>query len=786
MFRKLFKRKPRLEAAQAEDRIAALQALADDDQSAFARLFRADSDADVRLAALARLTDPGALAEGLEDRDLAAQVAERVVAVYGDDGPAEVTNHPRVRYTALAQARTAEAAIRAAQRIADLADRAQALAANPTAQLRLAVIEATWAPEALAEFEKVARSSDKSVLRVARDRLAQLRTAKAERGRQDGEIDKLVGAATALADDDPHYDARRDAIERDWTGLLDAVAATDGQLARFGVVTRDLDAVRRRFPARRVVARTVEVDTTAAFEPLLAEASALGEAVATTLAAGLSEEAVGQLKESADELAARWNSTADAQPPSEEISARFWEAMSTHGARRAIVETALGLAGEAGSLLDRDLPDVEAADAKPVYALRSDIDRHREAVETLIARYAWPDDLPVPAALTGLHERVHALGQAAARCDTIVADIRAAVTDGLAVLRDCVERGAVHEAVEQDRTLRDLVKRLPRADAQSFNADLLTIGGRVRELRDWRAYAVRPRREELCRQIEELAEKPLDIHAQAEAVKALRAQWNELGSGDTRRDRELRKQFDRSAERAFEPCRVYFKEQAARRSFNLEQRKAIVAALDEYVVDNDWTHADWRGVEKVLRQARAEWRHYHPVDRKVARDLTARFEELAGQIHGRLKDEWERNIALKEDIVAEATEVEESGKPATAKADAIKALQRQWKEVGPLPRRADQRLWKLFRAQCDAVFEARNDVRDRANQRMRIVDDANALINELERRVDIDPSLDRYIIADYERRLEELGALPKDIKRRADATLQHADRIAVERQNQRS
>ena len=786
MFRKLFKRKPRLEADEAEDRIAALADLTADDQPAIARLFADDSDPDVRLAALARLTDPDALAAGLEDPALKGQVAQRVLAAVGDDDNAALRRHPLVQHTALARAETAQAAVTAARQIDDASARAKALAANPNAQLRQAVVEATWEPDALVEIERVARGSDKSVLRLARDRLAELKTASMDRDRQDAEIDKMLATAAALRDDDPHYDARRDAIERDWSSLLDTVRTTDELLARFGVVTRDVDASRRRFPARRIVTRTVEVDTGAAFEPLLAEATALHDAVADVLAGGVTPESVAALKDSAGALAAKWNATADAQPPSEEMSAQFRAAMAAHSSRVDVAERCIELADDAAALLDQKIPDTEASDAKPVYALRNSIDRQHGEIDALIARYDWPEGVPVPPVLAALRERQQVLERAAAQCDTLVVGITDEVTEALDALRDCVDRGAVHEAVERDRALRDLVKRLPRAQAQSFGADLQDIGGRVRELRDWRAYAVRPKREALCRQIEELADTPLDVHAQAEAVRTLRAQWNELGSGDTRRDRELKKEFDRSAERAFEPCRIYFKEQAARRSFNLEQRKAIVSALDDYVANNDWDHADWRGVEKVLRQARAEWRHYHPVDRKVARELAARFETLAGDIHGRLKGQWDRNIEAKEEIVAAATEVQESGDPATVKADAIKALQRRWKEVGPLPRRADQRLWKLFRAQCDAVFDARNEVRDRHSQRQRTVADANALINELERRVDIDPSLDRNTIAQYERRLHDLGSLPNDVQRRADAMLQHADRVAVERQNRRA
>ena len=211
--------------------------------------------------------------------------------------------------------------------------------------------------------------------------------------------------------------------------------------------------------------------------------------------------------------------------------------------------------------------------------------------------------------------------------------------------------------------------------------------------------------------------------------------------------------------------------------------KPIVTALEGYVADNDWEQPDWRGVERVLRQARAEWRQYHPVDRKSGRELTAHFEQLADDIHGRLKLEWERNIALKEEIVAQAMQVRESGDRVTDQAESMKALQRRWKSVGPLPRRADQRLWKQFREQCDAVFEARTVVRDRHVQRQQTIADAEALITELERRVEIDPSLDRNMIADYERRLHDLGTIPKELARRADEILRDADRIVVSRQS---
>ena len=44
-----------------------------------------------------------------------------------------------------------------------------------------------------------------------------------------------------------------------------------------------------------------------------------------------------------------------------------------------------------------------------------------------------------------------------------------------------------------------------------------------------------------------------------------------------------------------------------------------------------------------------------------------------------------------------------------ATADALKALQAEWKTVGPAPRREEQAVWERFRAACNAFFTRRQD-----------------------------------------------------------------------------
>ena len=786
MFRKLFQRKPRLDADDPNDRIAAVAGLAANDQDAFARVLLNDGDRQVRLASLARLTKPEPLLAALADGDMAEAATQRLLAIIDASTPAAVRNHPSLLRAALVYAEDGDAALAAAARIEDVEARAAALADSARAEVRRTIGEAAWQPDFLAELAKSMRGRDKSVHRLASDRLALLKQANAERCQEDAKTDSIVAAAEALRDDDPHYDARRDTLERNWQQHLQALAETDGKLARFGVVAHDLNAIRSRFPVRRQPPKTErKAGIAEIYEPLLEQARALAEAIGAHLAAQSPAQGIAELQAKADALDDDWRLQFAEHPPGEAFSARFDERMALVRARLRMAERGASLAAEAAELLKQEVADAATASVDALHALCQSVRRQQADVERLLNRCQWPEDLPTPAHVAALDERRGALAAARQSAEARLAQLAEEIAAAIAELKGRMEDGALHDAVESDQRLRQMVRHLPPEMARPLNAELAGVVQQLRDLRDWRNFAEAPKRLALCEQVEQLAAQALPAHEQAKAVKALRQQWNELGVVDDRKSRELRKRFDHAAERAFEPCREHFKEQAQQRSFNLQQRQAIVAALEEFLAANDWDNADWNGVEKVLRQARSEWRQYHPTDLKAGRDLAKRFEQIADEIHGLLKEERERNIECKEALVGDAAKIRESGLPATEKADALKEVQRRWKEVGPTPRQADQRLWKQFRAECDVVFEARNLVRDQRAMRRRTIEEAESLISELGRRVDLDPILDRSTVADYEHRFEELGSLPNEVRRRADAVLRHAERSLVGRQARR-
>jgi hypothetical protein len=109
----------------------------------------------------------------------------------------------------------------------------------------------------------------------------------------------------------------------------------------------------------------------------------------------------------------------------------------------------------------------------------------------------------------------------------------------------------------------------------------------------------------------------------------------------------------------------------------------------------------WREAADVPRaHAEALWRRF-----KTAHDLVrARCEAHVAARAETLRDNLARRIALCEraEALADSTSWLET-------AEAIKALQNEWKTIGPVPRGSEKAVWERFRQPCDRFFTRRNE-----------------------------------------------------------------------------
>lgn len=134
-------------------------------------------------------------------------------------------------------------------------------------------------------------------------------------------------------------------------------------------------------------------------------------------------------------------------------------------------------------------------------------------------------------------------------------------------------------------------------------------------------------------------------------------------------------------------------------------------------------------MQKTLETAREVFRSYSPVDRAAHKDTQERFRDICDAVYSHLKAEYDRNLAAKSALVEDAAALAEADDLVDV-VDRVKELQQQWKEIGITPRAPDQKYWRQFRSQCDAVFarldEQRTERKAELNGR---VTEAEVLVN---------------------------------------------------------
>lgn len=236
---------------------------------------------------------------------------------------------------------------------------------------------------------------------------------------------------------------------------------------------------------------------------------------------------------------------------------------------------------------------------------------------------------------------------------------------------------------------------------------LQQLDAKLNDLKDWKAFSVAPKRDELMGEIESLVGSTLEPVALARWIRDVQQQWRTLGKGAGENlTAEWQQRFTDAANRAYEPCHVFFAAQAEERRANLERRTTLVERLAAFSANQAEQGADWRLVIQVLREARREWRRYSPVDRAAAAPVQERFDALWAALQASIEAEYTRNAEAKRTLIERAAAllaVADTGKAI----DEIRQLQRRWKVVGLVPREQDEPLWEAFREHCDAVFQRR-------------------------------------------------------------------------------
>jgi hypothetical protein len=239
-----------------------------------------------------------------------------------------------------------------------------------------------------------------------------------------------------------------------------------------------------------------------------------------------------------------------------------------------------------------------------------------------------------------------------------------------------------------------------------LSRQLQQLDEKLNELKQWKDYAVAPKRLELIAEMEALIGSTEAPKVLADRIKSLQQDWRTISKGIVSEAPQEWERFHHASQAAYQPCREYFEAQAKLRQLNLDKRDAVLKRLLAFETTQNAENPDWRLLANVLTEAPNEWRRYFPVDRDAGRAVQEGFDASMGRLQVKLDAWYERNVADKQSLIKRARHLltQEGGREAI---EAMKRLQMLWKETGPVPGAQSQSLWNEFREVCDSVYQKR-------------------------------------------------------------------------------
>lgn len=281
----------------------------------------------------------------------------------------------------------------------------------------------------------------------------------------------------------------------------------------------------------------------------------------------------------------------------------------------------------------------------------------------------------------------------------------------------------------------------------------------------------------LCELAEELLLEPSIVKA-FKTLQKHHEQWREIGPVPREQKDELWARFKEVTTEINRKHQEFYEGLKMDQRKNLDAKTLLCDKAEEVANRVIGSHKEWNISSKEILELQKVWRTIGFAPKKDNQRIYQRFRAACDLYFNRkrdfylhLKDELNVNLQQKIDLCvkAEALQNSQEWKKTT---DELIAIQRHWKEIGPVPRKVSDELWVRFRAACDRFFNQKSahfESKDTAQL------DNLKLKEELIQRVK-----DYQSVKDNDKNLEQIRAFQKEWSEIGHVPYKHKDHVQEE------
>ncbi|PKP48971.1 MAG: DUF349 domain-containing protein [Bacteroidetes bacterium HGW-Bacteroidetes-11] len=219
---------------------------------------------------------------------------------------------------------------------------------------------------------------------------------------------------------------------------------------------------------------------------------------------------------------------------------------------------------------------------------------------------------------------------------------------------------------------------------------------------------------QLCGKAEELLLETSIIKS-FKNLQQYHEEWKEIGPVPQDKKDELWDRFRSATEKINERRREYYNEMQEGLEQNLAAKTILCEKAEQLITTEFDSIKAYQDATNQITELLQIWKSLGPAPKKQNNEIWARFKtsldaffNAKKEFYNKLKEQQMHNYNLKLDLCVQAEALRASTDWRNTTRELIN-MQNEWKNIGPVPRKQSDKIWKRFRAACDEFFATKTE-----------------------------------------------------------------------------
>ena len=200
-----------------------------------------------------------------------------------------------------------------------------------------------------------------------------------------------------------------------------------------------------------------------------------------------------------------------------------------------------------------------------------------------------------------------------------------------------------------------------------------------------------------------------DWHDKTEEILALQTKWKTIGFAPQKMNTKIFERFRTACDDFFRRKSEHFKSLKGNMNVNLEKKKQMCEKA-EALKDS----TDWKTTAEILTKLQKEWKEIGPVAKKYSEPIWKRFVsacdyffEQKSKAESAHRSTEQENLEKKKAIIEKLHKINEEDS-SEKNGNAIRDLMKEWNNIGHVPFKEKDRIYKQYRSIVDNLFKKQN------------------------------------------------------------------------------